>query len=202
MSHFGIGTGLASTTDFTTFARHGVIFPPPNRNVTIFPEKIDGRYAALHRPMPEGLGQHAIWTATSTDLKAWGEHRLVATPRASGIGTTAKVGGGAVPFRVHVGRTMVGSRFITASRATRQCYSLGALLLDRHDPSRVMGRSREPILKPEAAYEREGFFGKVVFTCGALVDGDQVRVYYGAADGVTAVADLSLAEILSGLAEP
>jgi predicted GH43/DUF377 family glycosyl hydrolase len=66
----------------------------------------------------------------------------------------------------------------------------------------VRGRSREPILIPEAPYEVEGFFGKVVFTCGALVDGDQVRVYYGAADGVTAVADLSLKEILSGLGEP
>jgi len=54
---------------------------------------------------------------------------------------------------------------------------------------------------PEAAYEREGFFGKVVFTCGALTDGDLVRVYYGAADGVVAVADLSLHEILSGLAD-
>jgi len=66
----------------------------------------------------------------------------------------------------------------------------------------VRARSREPILKPEALYEREGFFGKVVFTCGALVDGDLVRVYYGAADCVTAVADLSLKEILSGLGEP
>ena len=64
----------------------------------------------------------------------------------------------------------------------------------------VVARSREPILRPEAPYEREGFFGGVVFTCGVLVEGDTVRVYYGAADGVTAVADLSLAEILSGLA--
>ena len=57
-------------------------------------------------------------------------------------------------------------------------------------------------MKPEAAYERDGFFNGVVFTCGLLVDGDQVRIYYGAADGVTAVADLSLAEILDGLGEP
>ena len=49
--------------------------------------------------------------------------------------------------------------------------------------------------------ELEGFFGKVVFTCGALNDGDLVRIYYGAADGVVAVADLSLAEIISGLVE-
>jgi predicted GH43/DUF377 family glycosyl hydrolase len=64
----------------------------------------------------------------------------------------------------------------------------------------VLARSREPILRPEAPYEKEGFFGSVVFTCGALNDGDLVRIYYGAADDVTAVADLSLQEILAGLA--
>ena len=78
-------------------------------------------------------------------------------------------------------------------------YSLGALLLDPVDPARVLARSREPILRPEAAYEREGFYGGVVFSCGLLAEDDLVRVYYGAADGVTAVADLSLDEILAGL---
>lgn len=81
-------------------------------------------------------------------------------------------------------------------------YSLGALLLDARDPSRVIGRSRDPVLAPEAPYEREGFFGGVVFSCGLVADGDRVRVYYGAADGVTAVADLSLRSILEGLEEP
>ncbi|GAC1409850.1 MAG: glycoside hydrolase family 130 protein [Gemmatimonadaceae bacterium] len=200
VSHHGIGTALASTTDFRKFERHGIIFAPPNRNVTIFPEKIGGHYAALHRPMPEGLGQHSIWTATSSDLKSWGNHRIVATPRQAGW-DDAKVGGGAVPFRVRFGKEDGWLAIYHGVTGSPPTYSLGALLLDRHDPSRVRGRSREPILKPEAPYEREGFFGKVVFTCGAFADGDLVRVYYGAADGVTAVADLSLAEILSGLAE-
>ena len=63
----------------------------------------------------------------------------------------------------------------------------------------VISRSIEPIFSPETDYEKNGFFDAVVFTCGLLVDDDRVRIYYGAADGVTAVADLSLAEILSGL---
>ena len=62
-----------------------------------------------------------------------------------------------------------------------------------------MANTREPILKPDAAYERQGFFGGVVFTCGLVAYGDRIRVYYGAADGVTAVADLSLADVLDGL---
>jgi beta-1,2-mannobiose phosphorylase / 1,2-beta-oligomannan phosphorylase len=81
-------------------------------------------------------------------------------------------------------------------------YSLGALLLAAGDPSRVIARSGDPILAPEAAYEREGFHGGVVFTCGLLAEDDRVRIYYGAADGVTAVADLSLERILAGLTTP
>jgi len=199
VSDRGIATGLASTKDFKSFERHGIIFPPPNRDVAIFPEKIGGRYVALHRPMPEGLGHPAIWIATSPDLLSWGDHRLVATAR-PGNWDDVKVGGGAVPFKVRANRQDAWLAIYHGVTGSPPTYSLGALLLDRHDPSKVIGRSREAILRPETPYEREGFFGSVVFTCGALVEGDLVRIYYGAADGVTAVADLSLDGILSGLA--
>ena len=198
VSSYGIATALASTTDFRTFERHGVIFPPPNRDVTIFPKKIGGRYAALHRPMPAGIGEPAIWVARSSDLLAWGGHRLVAAARA-GRWDDAKVGGGAVPFRVRSGGRDTWLAVYHGVTRSPPAYSLGALLLDARDPARVIARSPEPILRPEASYEREGFFGGVVFTCGVLAEGDLVRIYYGAADGVTAVADLSLDEILGGL---
>ncbi len=195
----GIATALASTTDFITFTRHGVIFAPPNRDVTIFPEQIDGRYMALHRPMPEGIGEHAIWLASSPDLIAWGDHRFVARAR-DDAWDDAKIGGGAVPFRVRAnGQDAWLAVYHGVSRAPMQ-YALGALLLDARDPSRVLGRSRAPILAPEAPYERRGFFDGVVFTCGLLAEGDNVHVYYGAADGVTALATLALATILEGLA--
>lgn len=199
VSEHGIATGLASTKDFKTYERHGVMFPPPNRDVTIFPQKIDGRYMALHRPMPEGLGQSAIWTASSPDMFSWGNHRLVASAR-EGMWDDVKVGGGAVPFRVHVDRRDAWLAIYHGVGRNPPTYALGALLLDLYDPSKVIARSREPILRPEAPYEKEGFFGSVVFTCGALVEGDLVRIYYGAADDVTAVADLSLQDILAGLA--
>jgi predicted GH43/DUF377 family glycosyl hydrolase len=148
--------------------------------------------------MPEGLGEPAIWIAWSSDLLAWGEHRVVATARPERW-DSAKVGGGAVPFRVKAG-THDGwlAIYHGVTRGSLE-YSLGALLLDGQNPARVLGRSRDPILRPEAPYEREGFFGGVVFTCGVLTEGDSVRVYYGAADGVTAVAELSLDGILRGL---
>jgi len=198
VSSAGIATALAKSDDLITFERLGIILPPPNRDVAIFPERVGGRYLALHRPMPEGIGRPSIWLASSPDLLTWGEHRLVASPR-PGKWDDLKIGGGAVPFRVMAfGRDawLVVYHGVTASPLT---YSLGALLLDADDPSRVLGRSRDPILAPEAPYEREGFFGNVVFTCGLYVEGDVVRIYYGAADGVTCVADLSLAQILAGL---
>jgi predicted GH43/DUF377 family glycosyl hydrolase len=198
VSDRGIATGLASTKDFKAFERHGIIFPPPNRDVTIFPQKINGRYVALHRPMPEGLGHPAIWIATSSDLLSWGDHRIVATAR-PGCWDDVKIGGGAVPFKVHAYGQDPWLAIYHGVTGAPPTYALGALLLDQHDPSKVIARSREPILQPETPYEREGFFGRVVFTCGALVDGDLVRIYYGAADGVTAVADLSLRGILTGL---
>lgn len=201
VSSHGIATALASTRDFVSFERHGIIFPPNNRDVTIFPERIGSRCVALHRPMPSGIGDTAIWFAASPDLRAWGDHRLVAAPR-PGSWEDVKIGGGAVPFRVHVGGRDAWLAVYHGVSGSPHVYSLGALLLDGEDPSRVIGRSREPILSPAAPYERGGFFGGVVFTCGLVVDGDRVRVYYGAADGVTAVADLSLAGIVEGLGEP
>ena len=110
-----------------------------------------------------------------------------------------KVGGGAVPFRVRANGRDAWLAIYHGVTASPLTYSLGALLLDAEDPSRVLGRSRAPILSPEVPYETDGFFGNVVFSCGAYLEGDRVRVYYGASDGVTCVADLSLDAILQGL---
>lgn len=201
VSPHGVSTALASTTDFRTFERHGIIFPPSNKNVTIFPEKIRGRYAALHRPQLEGFERPGIWAASSPDLKSWGNHSFVASARDDSW-DNAKIGGGAVPFRVRSANHDGWLAVYHGVTDSPYAYSLGALLLDAEDPSRVIARSREPILEPEAEYERDGFFSGVVFTCGLVNDEDLVRIYYGAADGVTAVADLSLAAILAGLSEP
>ena len=198
VSSAGIATAIASSTDLLQFERRGIIFAPPNRNVAIFPEKIGGRYVALHRPMPEGIGRPAIWLASSPDLLLWGDHRLVASVR-PGKWDDLKIGGGAVPFRVRAGGRDAWLAVYHGVTASPLTYSMGALLLDSDDPSHVLGRSRKPILAPEAPCEREGFFANVVFTCGLVAQGDLVRIYYGAADGVTCVADLSLASILAGL---
>ena len=67
------------------------------------------------------------------------------------------------------------------------------------DPSKVLARSRTPVMEPEEPYELEGFFGNVIFTNGHLVDGDRIALYYGASDKVICRADLSVGEILENL---
>lgn len=170
-----------------------MIFSPENRDVTIFPEKIAGRYRTLHRPVPKQIGVPAVWLASSDDLMTWGDHRFCFGSRA-GTWDSHRIGGGAVPIKTRAGWLEI----YHGVNADGQ-YALGAALLDMEAPWRVLARSAEPILKPEASYETEGFFGNVVFTCGCILDGDRLRVYYGAADTVTAAADFSLGDILASL---
>jgi predicted GH43/DUF377 family glycosyl hydrolase len=193
VSEHGISTALASTRDFRQFEKHGVIFPPENRDVTIFPGKIGGRYRTLHRPVPKEVGVPAVWFASSDNLKDWGEHRFCFGSRPD-TWDSRRIGGGAVPFWTPRGWLEVYHGVNPEGQ-----YALGAALLDLEEPWRVLARSPEPMLKPEAPYETEGFFGNVVFTCGCILEGDRLRVYYGAADMVTAAADFSLAEILASL---
>ena len=78
-------------------------------------------------------------------------------------------------------------------------YCLGALLLDLNDPTKVIARSQTPIMEPEETYEIEGFFGEVIFTNGHIVRGDELVIYYGAADEVICGAKASIRAILSTL---
>jgi beta-1,2-mannobiose phosphorylase / 1,2-beta-oligomannan phosphorylase len=200
VSPAGIATGLLRSTDLRSYERRGIVFPPPNRDVAILPERIGGRAVALHRPMPHGLGRSSIWIASSTDMVGWGDHRLVAGPRA-GMWDDEKIGAGAVPFRIVRDGKPAWLAIYHGVKSAPTTYALGALLLDYERPDRVLARSCRPFLSPEAPYEREGFFGRVVFTCGAIATGDTVRIYYGAADSVTCLADVPLAAILAGLRE-
>lgn len=193
VSPLGVSTCLAVTKDFKQFERMGMIFCPDNRDVVLFPEKLNGMYAAYHRPAPRHLGSPGMWLAYSPDLVHWGRHAHVIEPR-RGAWDSGRVGGGAPPIK-----TEKGWLSIYHGATPDDWYSLGALLTDLEQPQRVLARSRLPLLKPEAKYEMEGFYGHVVFTCGTTLDGDRLRIYYGGADTVMAVAELSLQELLDDL---
>ncbi len=194
ISRMGISTGLAATDDFKTYERLGMIFVPDNRDVTIFPEKVGGLYVCYHRPVSGMFGRADMWLATSPDLLRWGDHRFVAGTRPS-MWDCWRIGGGAVPLR-----TRKGWLEIYHGVDATQRYCLGAMLADAAHPERIVARSPTPILAPEAPYEREGFFGNVVFTCGAVADPDgRVIVYYGAADQSIAAAETTVDDLLAGL---
>lgn len=194
VSEQGVGTALASTTDMETFERHGLIFLPDNRNVCLFPRKIDGQYLAMSRPMHSlPIGRHSIWLSRSPDLKYWGDHHRLMGPR-DDAWDSYRVGGGAPPIETEAGWLLI---YHGATEDDRYC--LGAALLDPADPRKVLSRLDEPILQPEAPYECEGFFDDVVFTDGAVVEGETLRIYYGASDEVTCLAEMDLPDLLEAL---
>ncbi|GBG10806.1 glycosidase [Paenibacillus agaridevorans] len=190
-SAHGVGVGLVETRDFRAFKRRGMMLAPENKDVMLFPEKINGKYYALHRPVPKAFGAPEMWIAESPDLDHWGNHRFLMGLSAQGW-DSARMGGGAVPIRTEHGWLAL---YHGADANHRYC--MGAALLDLEDPGKVIARSRIPVLEPEAAYEVNGFFGKVVFSCGALLLDGTVRMYYGAADEVMAVADIPLETIFN-----
>lgn len=193
VSHLGVGVGLIQTKDWKNFVRRGMILPPHNKDCAIFTEKINAKYFALHRPSSPHLGGNYIWLAESPDLLHWGNHKCIATTR-SMMWDSERIGAGAAPIKTSEGWLEI---YHGANENHRYC--LGALLLDLHNPSRVIARSEQPIMEPTEDYELNGFFGNVVFTNGHSVVGDTITLYYGASDEVICGAELSIKEILHSL---
>ncbi len=189
---------LAVTEDFRSFERYGAVLPPENKDAALFPLSIDGAWRMLHRPMPKmpGVGAH-IWLAASPDLKHWGRHRLTLPARRGGWWDANKIGVSAPPLETSRGWLVLyhGVRETVSGSIYRQ----GLALLDSGDPSRVLARSAEWVFGPEEPYERAGDVGNVVFCCGWILSGDELRIYYGAADTAICAATSSLEEVLAWL---
>lgn len=193
VSPVGVGVGLAVTTDFETVHRLGLIFPPENKDVVLFPERIGDKYYALHRPVPKGIGRPEVWISESDNLRYWGNHRYLMGLR-EGHWDNTRIGSGAVPFKTEKGWLEL---YHAADENDRYC--MGAVLLELDNPAKIIARSHQPILVPEAPYETDGFFGNVVFSCGAIAEEDIVKLYYGVADTSMACAELRISEILASL---
>jgi len=189
----GYGVGLRRTCDWKKFEEFGMILPPANKDCAIFEKTIDGKYFCFHRPSGVGLGGHYVWLASSPDLVHWGNHSCIAKTR-EGMWDSSRVGAGAAPIETDRGWLAL---YHGADQDNRYC--LGALLLDKNNPEKVLARSADPIMEPTETYEQEGFFGNVVFTNGHTVEDDLITLYYGASDSVICSAQLSVSEILKTL---
>lgn len=185
----GAATALIMTKDFQNYERKGIIFLPENKDVTIFPEKINGKFYAFNRPVPKAIGTPDIWLSESEDLVHWGKHQHFCGVSECGW-ENGRIGGGAPPVRTEKGWLKI---YHAADSNDRYC--LGAFLLDLENPAKIIAKSETPLLEPEAPYECQGFFGQVVFSCGCILEKDLLKLYYGASDDSVCLAEITLADI-------
>ena len=192
-SESGAVVCMALTEDFVHFERLGPVMPPEDKDASLFPCRVNGKWLIIHRPIAHGAN---IWISSSADLKYWGDHRILINSRGGAWWDGSKVGLCAPPLQTPDGWLLLyhGVRQ-TASGST---YRLGLALLDGNDPMKVLRRSDEWVFGPQEVYEKEGDVGDVVFPCGWVLDSehDRIKMYYGAADTCIALAIASLSEVL------
>ena len=216
-TRFGVcgGIGLISE-DFSSIEILS-ISSPDNRNMVLFPEKINGKFVRLERTFPENSLNYRehfdIWMSTSPDGRHWGESRIVLS-HADVPFCNSKIGPAAPPVRTAQGYLTLFHAVWKDTGKDLSCWDLGCgtrwnktyyaglMLLDPDDPSKVTGLCRKPLLAPVEKYELEGFRGSVIFPGGMIQeDSGEVKIYYGAADTVECLATASVEELLA-MCEP
>lgn len=193
ISRHGVTSNLITTKDFKSFDRKGPLFVPDNKDICIFPEKINGQYVAMHRPSVSMLGKPEIWLAYSPDLIHWGGHECIMYNR-DGMWDSQRIGCGPEPIKTEKGWLEIYHGSDDAA------YYLGAVLLDMDDPRKVIARSETPILSPQTEWEKKGFYRNVVFANGQIVEPDgRILIYYGAADRVMGGCEVTIKELFRHL---
>ena len=194
-------TGLAMTRDFRNWIRAGWITDPllDDRDAILFPEKIGGKYALIHRPLewvgPQyGSDQACAWISFADDLMGFPSAPSRLLIKNKYPWEVYKLGVNTPPIR-----TPYGWFTIYHAVGGDKYYRLGALLLDLEDPSRVLHRTPDWLLAPETDYEMEGYYRGVCFPCGTVVMDDTLLVYYGGGDKYCAVATCSFDALLKHL---
>jgi predicted GH43/DUF377 family glycosyl hydrolase len=187
---------LAMTRDFHTVDRLGPVMPPEDKDAALFPRRLGGRWAMIHRPSPLRGGAH-MWISFSPDLRHWGDHTLVLESRDGAWWDAGKIGLGPPPLETAEG-WLVMYHGVHAT-ADGPIYRAGLALLDLEDPRIVVRRTDEWVFGPHAPYEMSGDVGRVVFPCGWILDAaaDRLSVYYGAADTTIAVATATFSDVLA-----
>lgn len=189
---------IANTKDFKTFTVLQQGFLPFNRNGVLFPEKINGKYYMLNRPSDSGNTPFGhIYISESPDLRYWGNHRLVSQNFDTGknFWERIKIGAGPAPIKTEEGWLLIYHGVQQTCNAWT--YSVGVMLLDLKDPSKVLYKAKRYLLTPEESYETTGFTNNVCFPCSALCDKNgRITIYYGVADTNMAIAFTTVDKLL------
>lgn len=196
-----VRVGLASTTDWRQFEKYGKIGPDIfDKDAMIFPERIEGKVAYLHRIEPDIQIAffESIDELVSPDESYWPqylehlEHHVVMKPKYDW--ESVKIGTGPPPIKTNKGWLL-----LYHGVDKNLVYRCGAAMLDLDDPMTVIGRIPYPILEPERDYEQLGDVPNVVFPQGTAVFDNTLYVYYGGADKVIGLAQVALSELIDEL---
>jgi len=182
-----IRSELIETSDFLSFRMtplHGAA--ARNKGMALFPRKIDGKYAMIARQDNENL-----YLIYSDDLYRWEGGQAILKPQFPW--EFVQIGNCGSPVELEEGWLM-----LTHGVGPVRKYSIGAALLDKHDPSRVLARSSEPLLRPEPS-EREGYVPNVVYTCGAMAHNDQLVLPYAVSDTYSNFATIRISALLQSM---
>ncbi len=184
---FKILPQLIETEDFLSFTISTLNgSAAQNKGMALFPRQIGGRYVMLSRKDRENLH-----LATSSDVRFWSD--LTELHRPSNPWDLVQIGNCGSPME-----TAAGWLVLTHGVGPMRRYAIGALLLDLEDPRRVLGHLRDPLLIPDAT-EREGYVPNVLYSCGGLINGDQLVLPYGFSDCGIGIALIPLADLLAEL---
>lgn len=197
--HEGVCGSLAVSKNLVDWERKGIIFRQQNKDVVIFPEKIRGKYVALHRP--EGtmnFSKRSIWISHSPDLIYWGKEKSLIRPRDNSW-DDAWTGAGPPPIKTKKGWLLIYHGVKTIDE--QNIYSVGSVLLDLKNPEIVLARTptKAPLLEPKEKYEASGFVNQVVFPTGAVptLDGKDILLYSGGGDKISSVKKVPIKEIFA-----
>lgn len=178
---------LLRTSDFVDFDLDRLEGPlSATKGMALFPRRIDGQYAMLGRHDHEN-----IWLLKSDQLTSWSSGEIVLKPQWPW--EFVQIGACGPPIEIEEGWLC-----ITHGVGSIRTYCLGACLLDKQNPAKLLGRSVEPLLRP-SPQQRDGYVPNVLYSCGALVAGRNLLLPYGVADSHAAFTALPLTEVLSGL---
>ncbi len=176
---------IARSENLITWQDVGPLERAENKDHILFPEKIGGRYAILHRRSKN------IWLGWSDDLRNWDEHQIILPPRADNDWDSLSIGSNGLPIRTEHGWLLFYHGY-----GPDYVYRTSVALLDLDDPRKVIHRPIGYIFQPEETWEIKGDVGNVVFSCSNNVVGDEVWVYYAGADRLVGLATARFADVL------
>jgi predicted GH43/DUF377 family glycosyl hydrolase len=191
---------LATTEDFRSVERHGVVMHPEDKNAALLPDRVGGKWILFHRPMTAfGGSRGEILLSRSADLQSWSAPEQVLQPRRGAWWDSLRIGIGPPPLRTEHGWLVIyhGVKETVAGGI----YRVGLALVDLDDPTQILGRASDWVFAPLAPYERQGDVPNTVFPCGLVHHpaSGEIRLYYGAADTSICLATASLDDLLDAI---